>query len=1156
MIGTRKAPRPAGCRSPWEGIGLVLIAGTIIWAYAFLSSRSLLSLVHTEKKVSGEYYHYLVEGFLHGQLSMRVKPPPALVALPNPYDFEARLRIGELGLHDVSYYKGRYYLYFGPTPAIVLFLPFRVLTGVQFSTDFSSVLFCGGGYLFSLGLFLGFRRRYFPACGTGMVWLAAVMFGLGNFCLVMLMRNSVWEVPISCAYCFSILGYWLLFQAYEQTPRNGLRLVLASVAFGLAIGARPHFVFCGVVVGAFWLLGWRARAQAVGRWEWRPFLREAAALFLPLGAIIAALFLYNYLRFDNPFEFGQKYQLGGNGDLRHAKLMGLKFVPINFYYNFLAPAQIQRYFPFFEVIRSYPGIRPDDYLGFEDPYGLIPNMPIWWLALGAPALWAIFFRDRRSIASWMGVFAMGFLVLAGTILCFPGATNRYMVDYLPELQLLTGLGLLMVGSLAGGLSKLARLLLRAGAIAAVLYTSVFNVFVAFAHNGMFEAHRPDVYHTLQAWLDEPVLRWERWRKEPYGPIEMTVRFPRDKMGQVEPLLVTGVSYRSDYIHVDYASDGRSVRLGYSRTNHEQQISQPIPLDFNVPHRIGIASGALYPRRSHSFFNGWAPSDVESAHQMLRVTLDGVPYLDGKHEFFETTPGFVTIGRNEVSAYIGPRFTGEIMGVRRAALAPPLASFSGSGFVRTAFVLPLGAAGRREPLIATGVPGAGDLIFIAYGNSAQVRLGYHHAGSAPILSEPLPVVAGQIQLMEASLGSFYSAGPDADRRGLRRMLIVKFNGQVVWQEHRDFFPAGPQAPYFGVNRWRSDACEAAFSGQWIAVQPTPSSVPGPVASRFAFAPYWLETGAKPGDGPLRLHVYYPTGQAGKFEPLVVSGDSVSEADYLWIRYQEDNSDVMVGYEHTGAGGPHSRPFPQSFTRPHEIEIALPSLYPPQEDEFFADVPFAAMVAVKARAQVKVDGVIRLDSSVKSYESRPGDATPGENRLSETFGRKFTGRIVRIERAVHALPSGFASQSGPLEIALTWPDPLPAGRRELILATGNDGSKDGLYAQYEDDGHARLVMKRHDGKLISSPPLKIRGGGRLALRVSWGGFYPDAIRPKDTSVDEWRRFQRTYLVKVEGDVVLSGEAEFVYGDPQSVSLGSEIGGNSFTGSIRSVGRLPAQ
>ena len=72
--------------------------------------------------VLDEPYNLLAKGYLSGHLSLSILPAPELLALPDPYDpiANARLRIW-----DATLFKGRYYLYFGPTPALLLFAPFR-----------------------------------------------------------------------------------------------------------------------------------------------------------------------------------------------------------------------------------------------------------------------------------------------------------------------------------------------------------------------------------------------------------------------------------------------------------------------------------------------------------------------------------------------------------------------------------------------------------------------------------------------------------------------------------------------------------------------------------------------------------------------------------------------------------------------------------------------------------------------------------------------------------------------------------------------------------------------------------------------------------------------------------------------------------------------
>jgi len=72
------------------------------------------------------HYEYLTEGFLAGHTYLPVEPAPELLRLSDPYDPAANAKYR---LWDASLYRGRYYLYFGPGPAVALMLPWRIATG-------------------------------------------------------------------------------------------------------------------------------------------------------------------------------------------------------------------------------------------------------------------------------------------------------------------------------------------------------------------------------------------------------------------------------------------------------------------------------------------------------------------------------------------------------------------------------------------------------------------------------------------------------------------------------------------------------------------------------------------------------------------------------------------------------------------------------------------------------------------------------------------------------------------------------------------------------------------------------------------------------------------------------------------------------------------
>src|SRR6185295_1886046 len=86
-----------------------------------------------------------------GHLYVPIQPSPKLLALPDPYAANVD---DSLKMHDMALYHGRYYLYHGAAPAVLLFTPWRLATGHDLPENFALVLFCFAGFLFSGGTLL------------------------------------------------------------------------------------------------------------------------------------------------------------------------------------------------------------------------------------------------------------------------------------------------------------------------------------------------------------------------------------------------------------------------------------------------------------------------------------------------------------------------------------------------------------------------------------------------------------------------------------------------------------------------------------------------------------------------------------------------------------------------------------------------------------------------------------------------------------------------------------------------------------------------------------------------------------------------------------------------------------------------------------------
>jgi tetratricopeptide (TPR) repeat protein len=393
------------------------------------------------------YYNRLIDGFGKGQLSLDLAPPAGLAQLADPYDPVANARFhGEMyspgRIHDLSYYHGKLYLYFSVIPAVVLFLPFHWLTGAYLSHQQACGLFCGVGFLASAALLGSIRRHCFPLAG----WLAATVSTLGVGLIplvpVVLQRPDVWEVAITASYAFWMLSLLFVWNSCQRPAPSWPTALGLGMTVGLAIGCRPNSC-----LGASLLLWPLARALGVGPERDRPRNHgAAAALLVPLAGIGAALLAYNYARFGNILEFGQRYQLSGEkvaeGAIRH---FDLGFLWFNFRLYFLEYPGWQGAFPFLKELTVSK--MPPGYGFVENPVGVLTLLPFILCAAAVP--WAI--RDlpegpRRALAAIVGAMLILFIAGAGPIGLYFTSAVRYQLEFIPALVLLAVIGFLALVS--------------------------------------------------------------------------------------------------------------------------------------------------------------------------------------------------------------------------------------------------------------------------------------------------------------------------------------------------------------------------------------------------------------------------------------------------------------------------------------------------------------------------------------------------------------------------------------------------------------------------------------------------------------------------------------------------------------------------------------
>jgi len=410
---------------------LAAVCALVIGVYAYMAQSGPSEL--RTPNATDAYYNLLVQGFRVGQLSLKKEVPPGLAQLADPYDptANAPYRTRPYRLHDLSYYQGRFYLYFGVTPALILFWPYVALTGHYLFHREAVAIFCSIGFLAGVGLLGALWRRYFADVSVGVVAAGALALGLATGVPVLLSRSDVYEVPISCGYMLTMLALGAIWRALHEPERRCRWVAAASLAYGLAVGARPSLLFGAVILLTPVAQEWRERRKI-----WAPLLAATGPILL----IGLGLMLYNARRFGSPLEFGLRYQLALYPQVT-AKFFRLQYLWLNFRLYFLQPARWSGRFPFVQAAAAPP--LPSGYLQVENPFGVLINIPLVWLALAAPLAWRGRSVEERSI---LRGFLASVALLFGTsvlpLLFLNSAINRYEVDFAPALLLLAVVGIL------------------------------------------------------------------------------------------------------------------------------------------------------------------------------------------------------------------------------------------------------------------------------------------------------------------------------------------------------------------------------------------------------------------------------------------------------------------------------------------------------------------------------------------------------------------------------------------------------------------------------------------------------------------------------------------------------------------------------------------
>ncbi len=173
-----------------------------------------------------QQYQMLTDSILKGHVYLDVEPSKALQEMENPYDTNKRAKVlkeaGEKFLWDRAYYEGKYYVYFGIVPVLVYYLPFKLITGMDFP-NFAGVAITAIFFIFAvLGLIHQIIKRWFKNVPFLLYILLSFFFIDSCGIMYLLKRPDFYSIPIIMALTFSVSGlyFWISSMKYKDVKIN------------------------------------------------------------------------------------------------------------------------------------------------------------------------------------------------------------------------------------------------------------------------------------------------------------------------------------------------------------------------------------------------------------------------------------------------------------------------------------------------------------------------------------------------------------------------------------------------------------------------------------------------------------------------------------------------------------------------------------------------------------------------------------------------------------------------------------------------------------------------------------------------------------------------------------------------------------------------
>ncbi len=444
---------------------------------------------HERYEHHGQYYR-LIEAFKEGRVDIG-EAPSDLMALDNPYDKTERNAAGVNFKWDHAYYNGKYYVYFGALPAVLLYLPYNIITGENLPNYLAVYIF---GVMVMIGILLllwEIIKKWYKDTPFALYLMLSTVFGAASILGYAIFKPDFYLVPNMSAIMFALFGlaFWLSAEKKDESGETELsswRLALGSLCAALIAGCRPQLL---IIIAFGVMLFWNAVFKDRKLFS-KSGIKPTLAVCLPFAAVAAVVMCYNAARFGSPFDFGANYNLTTNDMTVRGFVFGR--IGLGLFTYLFQPAGLSAVFPFlnvFEPSTTYMGLTLCE---------TVSGGAFWIFPILLFGLWGAFkkniFPDRRAYRTvYFAVVMMAVIAVLDAEMS--GLLTRYFSDFVWLGFLASCVTIFAVYAYAGNVNKRR---ITAVVIAALIVTMIMVYLRIFlSGNDSIEAANPVLYYTVR-----------------------------------------------------------------------------------------------------------------------------------------------------------------------------------------------------------------------------------------------------------------------------------------------------------------------------------------------------------------------------------------------------------------------------------------------------------------------------------------------------------------------------------------------------------------------------------------------------------------------------------------------------------------------------------